>query len=533
MDPEAFPEGVSPELVLSGMQGIKTAVPTLVKWMGIPTRLLRSAITRMPMYVARQLIRDPLFAWITTGANFTPVVSSIKELTKIRRGLSPTEEALQRSGAISSSVQTGDYQDTARMIRDISAGTKNWNSLMMGIDNFAMQADASTRAVLYDTYRKEGMDHVDAMLGAAESMNFSRRGTSASLYNLSTMIPFFNAQLQGIDAMYRAVKGDTIYEKRMDVRAKLIKRGLLMAGMTAAYAAAMQDDEAYKNATPQERAMNWFVYLPGVDDPIRVPIPFEPGLMFKAVPEVIFNTMLGDTTAKEAARAIGSQLWMSTPLQLPTAINPIVELATNYSFFTDRQIESSRDMTVDKEERVRPGTTELAKTLGNSVVSPVQIEHLVRGYTGSAGILLMGMFNYPLRSMSEADMPEKPEKTLSETPLFGPAFQPTTGRGAIDAAYEDAKRYQRASQTFNKMIEEGRGADARAYAERFSREIALASTGGAFTQQMGVFAEIRRSIMAAPPEVMSAQEKKDRLQQIKAYEARYAQQFRKIGQGAE
>jgi hypothetical protein len=301
--------------------------------------------------------------------------------------------------------------------------------------------------------------------------------------------------------------------------------------MTAAYAAAMQDDEAYKNATPQERAMNWFVYLPGVDDPVRVPIPFEPGLIFKAVPEVIFNTMLGDTTAKDAARAIGSQLWMSTPLQLPTAINPIVELATNYSFFTDRQIESGRDLTVDKEERSRPGTTELAKTLGNAVVSPIQIEHMVRGYTGSAGILLMSMLNYPLRSMSEADMPEKPDKTLSETPLFGPAFQPTTGRGAVDAAYEDAKRFQRASQTFNKMIEEGRGADARAYAERFAREIALASTGGAFTQQMGVFAEIRRSIIASSQ--MSGQEKKERLQELKAYETGYAQQFRKISRGAE
>jgi len=39
--------------------------------------------------------------------------------------------------------------------------------------------------------------------------------------------------------------------------------------------------------------------------------------------------------------------------------------------------------------------------------------------------------------------------------------------------------------------------------------------------------------MAAPPDQMSAREKKDMLQEIKKYEALYAQQFRKIGQGAE
>ena len=527
-DRDAFPEGVTPELVLQGMQGIKTTVPTMLKFMGIPTQILRAGITRMPMYVIRQMIRDPLFAWITTGAKFTPVVSSIKELTKIRRGLSPTEEALQRSGAISSMVQTGDYQDTARMIRDIGAGKKGWNAAMMAIDNFAMQADASTRAVLYDAYRKQGMDHVDAMLGAAESMNFSRRGTSSSLYSLSTLIPFFNAQLQGIDAMYRAIKGDTIYQKRMGVRNTLIKRGLLMTAMTLAYAAAMEDDEAYKNATPQERAMNWFVYLPGVEDPVRVPIPFEPGLIFKAIPEAVVNAMFGDDTAKDAVAAIRAQLWASTPLQLPTAINPIVELATNYSFFTDRPIESAREMGVDKAERYRPQTTELAKLLGNSQLSPIQIEHLVRGYTGSAGILLMSMLNYPLRPLISGDMPEKAEATLSQTPLFGPAFQPRDGRGAIDAVYKDVERFQRASDTFEKLVEEGRGADARAYASEFATEIAMASTGGAFRQQMGELAQMRRAVMASS---LTPAEKRERLDEIRQVEIRLAQQVRTMSRG--
>jgi hypothetical protein len=530
LEPDAFPEGMTPEMLLSGMQGVKAAVPTVLKLAGIPTQMLRATITRMPLYVVRQMIRDPLFAWMTTGGKFTPVVSSIKELTKIRRGMSPTEEKLARSGAISSNVMTGDYQDVARMLRDISIDQKGWNWAMAALDKFAMQADASTRAVLYDAYRKEGMDHVDAMLGAAESMNFSRRGTSSSLFMWSTLVPFFNAQLQGIDALYRAAKGDTIYQKKMDVRNTLFKRGLLMLGATIAYSALMQEDEAYKNATPEERAMNWFVRLPGMEDAIRVPIPFEPGLIFKAIPEAIFNAAYGDDTAKDAMKAIGKQLWMSTPLQLPAAINPVIELATNYSFFTDSPIESQRERAMDSEQRYREGTTELAKMLGKTgVASPIQIEHLVRGYFSSAGILAMSMANYPLRPLVSPDGPERPELKLSQMPLFGPAFQPATGRGAINTAYDDVLRFQRAHQTFNAMVERGNMAEARAYANEFAREIALASTGGAFRQQMGELAKLRRQISAS---ALSPSEKRERLEEIRRFEIQLAQQVRSMSRGS-
>jgi hypothetical protein len=530
LDPEAFPPGVTPEMLLSGMQGIKAAVPTILKVAGIPTRVLRATITRMPLYVVRQMIRDPLFAWLTTGGKFTPVVSSIKELTKIRRGLSPTEETLARSGAISSNVMTGDYQDAARMLRDLSVEGKSagayWNKGMAALDNFAMQADASTRAVLYDSFRKQGMDHTDALLGAAESMNFARRGTSSSLYMWSTLVPFFNAQLQGIDAMYRAVKGDTVYQKRLDVRNTLLKRGTLMLAATLAYSALMQDDEAYKNATPEERAMNWFVRVPGLDDPVRVPIPFEPGLIFKAIPEAIFNAATTDETAKDAMKAIGKQLWMSTPLQFPAAVNPLIELATNYSFFTDSPIESSRERSMDSEYRVREGTTEMSKLLGQTGgLSPVQIEHLVRGYFSSAGILALSMANYPLRPLVSPDAPDRAERTLSQMPLFGPAFQPTNGRGAINAAYDDVLRFQQAHQTFTNLVNSGRGAEARAYANEFAREIALASTGGAFKQQMGELAAMKRQINASalPPD-----EKRARLDEIRRIEIRLAQQVRSM-----
>jgi hypothetical protein len=208
----------------------------------------------------------------------------------------------------------------------------------------------------------------------------------------------------------------------------------------------------------------------------------------------------------------------------------LVELATNYNFFTDSPIESSREKGMDAAERYREGTTELAKLIGKAgVASPVQVEHLVRGYMSSAGILFMSMANYPLRPFVSSDLAELPEKPLNRMSLFGPAFQPDTGRGAIDEAYADAERFEMASNTFNKMIDEGRRSDAQAYAQQFAREIALASTGGMFTQQMGEFAEMKR-LVAASREMTPAQ-KREKIDQIRKAEILFARRIRELSRG--
>lgn len=532
LETDLFPPDIPAEILLQGLHGVKAAVPTALQLAGIPTNLLRSTIVRMPLYIIRQMIRDPLHAWFTTGLKFTPVVSSIKELTKIRKGLSENEVKLMRSGAISSNVMTGDYNDAARTLRDLTAKGNPWNKTMAALDNAAMQADASTRAVLYDKYRQQGMSHFEAALGAAEVMNFQRRGTSSSLYMMSTLVPFFNAQIQGVDSIYRGFKGDTVFENQLKVRNSLVRRSAFMLGLTLAYTMAMQDDEAYKNATPQEKAMNWFLPVPGIDASVRVPIPFEIGILTKAIPELLFNAGFNDASSKDTLKGLRFALGMSVPSVIPTAVAPLVELSTNYSFFRDGPIETMRDKAVAPEMRYRETTTELAKRMGEVAgVSPLQIEHFVRGYTSTAGILAMSMFNPILRPFAPQERGEKVERRITETPFFGAAFQPDTGRGFIDSVYADVEDWQQAASTFKRLVEEGRVSDARAFADKNSREIALSSTGGSFRQLMGQIAEMRRAIEANP--TMTAKEKRDRIEELKKYQIRLAGKIRELAKASE
>jgi len=200
--------------------------------------------------------------------------------------------------------------------------------------------------------------------------------------------------------LYNAFTGKATFQEKLRIKQKIWQRGMLMFGMSMAYALLMSDDEAYQNANDDERYNNWFVYVPGIDEPVRVPIPFELGIPFKALPEAIVNVMRGDRTAGEAVKALSKMIQNSVPLgptTIPQAIKAPIEVITDYSFYTGRNIVGDRLAGVDPSERFNANTSEIAKFIGKGTgaipflgeyLSPVQLEYMVRGYTGSLPLAL-------------------------------------------------------------------------------------------------------------------------------------------------
>jgi hypothetical protein len=488
------------ELVVRGLEGIQTTLPGLFNILGYPADVLRKFVTRAPVYAIRQVIRDPLNAWLTTGSDATPVLSSFVELGKMMAGRSDAEKKLMSMGAISSNVFTGDQRDMEMFLRDVTAGKTGWDKVLAKADQFAMQGDAATRAVIYNDSLKKGLTEQQAALRTLESMNFSRRGLSPTMQALSIMIPFFNAQIQGLDVLYRAFTGQMPYSEQLKVRQKLWTRGLMLAAGSLAYAMMMEDDEAYKRAKPEERLANWFVYIPGIDEPVRVPIPFELGYLFKALPEALYHAAKGDTEAKQAVDGMQKLLTQTVPFTLPQAVKPLTEVILGKSFYSG-DIESSREQSLLATERYRDTTTGLARMIGSVTgevgLSPIKIDYLIRGYTGGLGIAITQMAN-PLVNvvMPKQEVPEPTTKT-SKLPFIGGLFQPVEGRGTIDMAYDRMKQVKEVEGTFKKMVEDGRGAEARAFAQNYSTELALVSTSGAVYKQLGELAKTERQVKAA------------------------------------
>ena len=451
-------------------------------------------------------------------------------------GRSEVENKLMRSGAISSNVFTGDQRDASKFLKDITAGKSGWSKIVAKLDAFAMQGDASTRAVVYKDSLAKGMSEQAALLRTLESMNFSRRGLSPSMQALSIVIPFFNAQIQGLDVLYRAYTGQMPFSEQLKIKQKMMSRGLMIAAGTLAYAAMMSDDEAYKRAKPEERYGNWFVYIPGFDEPRRVPIPFELGYLFKALPEAIWDMASND---EKASKAVGGWLKLvaqTNPFTLPQAIKPITEVYLGKSFFGG-DIESQREQKMLAGERSRESTTEFAKLLGSITgsetikqitgkegLSPIGIDYLIRGYTGGLGIGVLQMAN-PLLNLEMKEDVAKPTLKASKTPFIGGLFQPVEGRGTLDEAYDAMLNIQQTKGTFNRLVEQGKTAEARAFAQEHADKLAAASVSGSVQQKLGDFAKFRRQVEAAPK--MTTEQKDEKLAQIDKAQTEYARAFLK------
>lgn len=523
IDTDAY--GIPADLIVRGMEGIKTTMPAVIKLMGIPANILRSFVVRNPTYAVRQIIRDPLNAWLTTGTDAVPVLSSMKELASMVAGRSEAERKLMETGAISSNVYSGDDQDMAKFLKDMSAGKSGWDKATAMLDTFALQGDAATRAVIYKDSLAKGMSEQEALLRTLESMNFSRRGVSPSMQALSTLIPFFNAQVQGLDVIYRAFKGDMPYSEQLDIRGKMVRRGALLAAGTIAYAMLMGDDEAYKRAKPEERLANWFVYVPGIDEPVRVPIPFEMGFLFKALPEAVWNMATQDDKADAAVKGLMRLAAQTVPLSLPQAVKPITEAVLGKSFYSG-DIESTREKDVLATERYRDTTTELSKLLGSVTgkagVSPITLDYLIRGYTGGLGIALIQLAN-PILAPGDKVEVAQPTTKASKTPFIGGLFQPVEGRGTLDEAYDRMNDIRQVKGTFNDLVDKGKRAEAMAFAQEYSDKLASASISGSVQKRLGELAKLERQIKSSPN--LTTEQKDTRLAQLDKLKTATARQF--------
>lgn len=510
------------ELIVKGMDGISLELPLAIRFLQAPANLLRKAVTRNPAYAARIAMKDSLSGWITTGADVKPVIGVLGNLKKSWKGDAPAIKKLQEQGIIGGHVFNGTMADMRTTALQISRGEKGWEKLAAKADRLAILADEAARVTLYDGFIKKGMTEMEATLATLEAQNFTKHGFSPSVRYMSTMIPFFNAQIQGLNVFARALAGKSLFEDKLGVRAAALQRGSMIAGGTMLYSMLMQDTEAYKNATQEERMNYWFVPLPFFDEPVRVPIPFEAGLVFKALPEAMVNLAQKDKDSSDVFDALKKLTLNSIPgasnLFLPQGAKPLIEVATNTSFYGFRPIEGLRAQQEQPGYRFGTRTTEVAKAIGEVLnVSPLKIDALINGYTSSTGIALLSVFNPILRDTDPATM------KASEFSIVGGFFQPTDGVGIINKVYEDMKALEEIGTTYKRMAERD-PAEADRYLNKYTKEIELMSLAGSFRREMGELNKTERAIRADKD--MAPSEKRKFLDDIRQSKIELAKLYR-------
>jgi len=507
--------GVPADVLVKGMEGVPTQLPAIMRLMAFPSKLLRKTVTASPLYAAKQLFRDSLAAPVLAGADFAPVLGSLKEIG------SAAKSTLEQRGITGGQVFTGTSEDMSKILRDIISGKGSLANLLSKAEALSMEADATTRRAQYNSYIKQGLSEMEATLMSLESMNFNKRGASPSIHAANALIPFFNAQIQSLNVLYKAMTGKMPFNEKLKIQEKFISRGMMIAAGSLAYAALMQDDDAYKNATPEQKYGNWFIRVPGVDEPVRLPIPFEVGYIFKALPEALYNSMVNQHGGEEATKALQQILLQTIPggtsYGIPQALRPAIEAELGKSFYTGNDTLTQHEKTLLPEEQFRNNTTEISKVVGKAAgVSPIKIDQLVQGYTGSLGLALMQTLSMGIPSKGT---PEQAYKRLSEMPVIGSAFQPNDAGAIISSVYDKMLEAKKVENTVNDLLAKGQRAEAMQMVQERSNDMMVASMADYYTTGIRDLTSYENAVRASNA---SPEEKRKRLDEIKQMKIRFA-----------
>ena len=150
------------------------------------------------------------------------------------------------------------------------------------------------------------------------------------------------------------------------------------------------DDDWYEKDLPDwERQTHWIL-----GEHLRVPKGQDVGLrFFSNLTESMLRYM-----AKNDPKAFENwwkPAWEAIPDFVPTAMQPIIECATNYDMFRKNAIVPTRQQRLPEYMQYDNRTSALAKWLGDSSIakfiagetgiSPAKIDHFLYGYTGKLG----------------------------------------------------------------------------------------------------------------------------------------------------
>ena len=454
------------QLVASLMSMSQGELTPIINVLAKPASLLRSLVTKSPDFMAAAIFRDVGSAAVTSGASLPKLAGAVKN------AFGPLENMERRGFGLGY-----DFQNDPRQVKEwykkeyrkrgvgghglmpMDAFRRVWDALGQA----STRSDVAIRQSVYEDVLARTGNEAEAIYQGWEVINFSRRGASPLFRVMTASIPFLNARIQGLDVFYRAARGRYSSDPRKNkemVRRTFIYRSMLMAGLTGLYYLLLSDTEEYKKATTIEKDMNYIIPVLGG---LKLPVPFEVGFLFKTIPEKILDTIYGTSTQRDLAGTIGrgfGSTFEFNPLGIQ-AIAPLVEMYYNKNFFTGREIVPYYMLGQESFMQTRWDTPLFAQNLGKALnISPLKIDHVMRGYTGTLGTYAIELADAVAREFAgpEYQVP----KRLQDFPVVRRFYQ-GVGSGYQQMFYDLDSDVQRMVQTFNKLQKDGRMDEAYAY----------------------------------------------------------------------
>jgi hypothetical protein len=401
-------------------------------WMNLlraPKRLLTSWVTLDPGFMAANFVRDTMSGWVLSRDNFIPLMGGLKGFAQaITEG--DTMRTMISSGAAFDSgfINQGDPESTHRYLKRAmkDAGFQRTmlntpRKLYEAWKRIGSATENANRIAVYEAAIRAGKSRAQALYESKDLMDFSMGGDWPFIQFLIQTVPFMGARMQGLQRLGRGAAENPM--------AFFLKGSMIsLAGMALWFA--FRDDERYKDLEDWDKDtyFHWWIG----DTHYRLPKGFEVGSIFNTIPERVFEYMYSNETdaGKFLMRRWGYMLAETFSMNpIPQTIRPMVESFANHNFFTGRSIESPWESERLPEDRYRyytsPTMIELAAHLpdgldtvmGGKIKSPLHLQNLYSGYTGTIGRYLLMASDIGMRHLF--DYPVPPERMLADYPVIG------------------------------------------------------------------------------------------------------------------
>jgi hypothetical protein len=521
-------------LFIEAIKSLNMAELPFIGLLAKPAAILRNLVTKDPAFMLANMMRDSLSAWATTGVKMTPIFSTFKNFGSALAGQSPEMSELYAHGILGGYDYSTGSKDAAREFEaglrkragnrtafeiGVSPATSLWGALEKG----TQASDAATRIEVYKKVLAETGNEAEALWRALEVMNFNRRGNAPIVRIMTAAIPFLNARMQGLDvlwrsAVYPAFGTDTDQAKQ---RMKTFwVRGMTLLALSSMYWLMTHDDEEYKKQEQEVRDNNWLIPSLG----IKIPIPFEVGVLFKVVPERIMNLWFGTDTSKDFTDSMKRQFVSTFGFNpIPQLVLPAYEAKTNYSFFTDRPIIGKGLENVQDKYQIGPSTSRVAQMIGSSVgYSPMKLDHLIKGYTGTIGTYFTDLVDvmYDMNSSSP-----KPSKRFEQMPVIKRFALDPDARGTVTQYYKLKDDVDSAVRTANMLDRANNFSEYTKYSIENRKLLASKEYINSIENDMKDYRDMKLQIQSAP---FSAETKKNLLLAISRMESQTSRNIQTI-----
>lgn len=494
----------------------------VVKILSVPAKWLRAGAVLSPEFMLRNPARDMISAAVYSKHGFIPVADTLKGLALyLHKG--DTYWEYMRSGAAQANLVSLDRNYLSGQIRDLMTRpgvkkmvTTNPIEILRGLSE---ATEMATRLAefhnvrkgytgignrLFGKTRKPGSIQDAALESRDITLDFSRIGSHTKSWN--KISAFFNASIQGTDKMFRAWR-----ENPLDMT---IKTAMFITMPSVLLWYLNKDDPRYQELPQWQKDIFWII--PTKDTLIKIPKPFELGILFGTVPERMLQWMYDKDRGQRGNgfKGLGDVIIDNmVPNVSPTALIPALEAATNYSLFMNRNIvpQHERD-NLPPAMQYGPYTSAVGKGIGKMFdVSPRIVDNTIRGYTGG-----LGGFGLTLSDSVLGMGEERPAKRISEMPgIRGFTATPYASSESVQQVYDEFDRQNRLFHAGQELHQRPDGYDKRLHDQ--------------LTETMKAFQNINQAKKAVMKSNLSSEAKRKRLDEIQMSQVRIARKA--LGKG--